>query len=264
MWRGRYAVTAVFGLIACVSSCSLILNWDPDGLPCGANKECADTYSCMVSECVADGSIPEDSTCSQEPQCEGAPDVTCGSNPFTCRRRCTKPFETNSVCRSDEREYCRPEINRGTVGQAIGTCVKSECLTDNDCEVDRSCVSITSTALACMQLCQYDFDDLLNEYLDRCGGSTSGQQYCQPVGPRDNRTFVCLDLPDDASRQAVGDPCDPLVSPCVVGAACVIDKKCYKLCDETALPPVPQCGATEVCCPISSGGTARVCKAESC
>jgi hypothetical protein len=238
-------------------ACSLILNWDPDGLPCGTSKECASGYSCMVNSCVADGTIPLGETCSEDQQCEGEPDVTCGSNPFTCRERCEALLETTTTCGSTQ--YCRPELNTGATNQATGTCVDSECTNDDDCSLSAglTCVPVTETARACLQQCEYSF--ATGTYTDRCTPTSGGQvQYCQSIGPSGHISFVCLDLADGLSRQFEGGVCDPVTNPCDVGLICH-QTRCYWLCEGDGSGQCNIGTTQQVCLPLPGDGTARIC-----
>ncbi len=191
-----------------VSACSLILDWDAEGLPCDREKNCAREYSCLVDRCVAKESLVLNETCSQSDQCAGSPDVICGSDPFTCRRRCGDMYGAPGNCQADE--YCRPEQSRELENRWIGTCFASECRRDEDCRSDRVCVSISPTAGACLLQCDYDFST--GSYEDNCGGVDT-EQYCQPIGESRNQTLVCLEALGDI-RASLGGPCAPVENPC--------------------------------------------------
>ena len=80
-----------FGLI--FSGCSLILDWDPQGLPCEDTVTCADGYSCLVNLCILNDSVPEGSTCNRTEQCSG--DLICAN--FSCADACTKYYESSGA-----------------------------------------------------------------------------------------------------------------------------------------------------------------------
>jgi len=237
---GRRA--AILAAAASSLTCSLYLDWDPEGLPCDEEKRCAETYSCLVNRCVEEGSLPETTTCSLPEQCEGYPDVTCGSAPFTCRKVCNKLYSPTGNCEADE--YCRPERSRDFDDQWIGTCFPSECHQTSDCR-NRVCVPISGTAGACLMNCTYDFDT--GSYDDTCGSSLETEQYCQPIGVSGEQALVCLEAL--GARQGIGLSCDAVNTPCEHGVACV-DSVCRKYCIT-----IDDCQeATELCQRVENAG----------
>ena len=60
---------------ALCSSCSLMLDWDPNKQPCNTDAslpECDDGYSCASGLCVGDRTIPRGDDCAKDKQrCDG-------------------------------------------------------------------------------------------------------------------------------------------------------------------------------------------------
>lgn len=241
------AYVALLLALGLLGGCSLLLDWDKDGLPCD-NSQCDPGYSCLDSNnsCVADSSLPVDHACTYDIQC--APSLLCGQSPAVCRKACTSlDYQERSECGSGE--FCKPEIGRNN--QLVGICVESECLVDNECpDSGFACVSITSSANACLHSCGgVNVTLSYGDYSDNCGAS----EYCQPVGRAGSAQFACL----DASRNAAlpNQECDLISHPCPAGEhkndipasdesygyACV-DGFCRAYCDGT-----PACGAGFTC-----------------
>ncbi len=255
------AAAVVFGTTAC----SLYLDWDRAGLPCDDNDECYEGYSCLVNTCVEEKSVAIGDTCSADVQCAGSGTI-CGAAPFTCRERCPDETLYGSTTQCGQRSYCRPEPARPDSTAVIGTCFDSECSRDTDCKSDRICVPIELDAGACLLSCQYDFEN--NVYQDNCGSRGDVQTYCQPVGLRGKQQLACLERLTNVSAPVPPELCNPVQSPCVSGAACVVTGgtgKCYYYCRG-----IEHCGAGEECCPVVEANTSlsgplySVCKPAGC
>jgi hypothetical protein len=233
---------------AVLSSCSLKLDWSSEGLPCDSEKQCAKGFSCLVNSCVAEDSLAAGVTCSATQQCEDNPKTNpnctdcniCGSNPFTCRRRCVDNYFSNANCQTGE--YCRPELERENTTVWTGACIASECATGsgpcrNPTTTSGACVAVSAMANSCQQKCAVSFTAPVTTenpvgFGDTCGG---GQQYCQPIGPEDNQTLVCLKRLDNGATVPLntGDLCELVKTPCGFGDACVGNSQtyCRKYCD---------------------------------
>lgn len=243
------------------SGCSLLLTWDENLNPCDADFACFNGFSCLVDECVADGSRGEGETCDESRQCDQENNLICTPSGaadgirFTCRKSCTTYFTTSSTCGSDN--YCRPVINRK--GQACnidndcprgecvevpgepapnnrfcqffeGVCVPTDdCVADtfNGCAAGEICVELSSTANACLVHCEIVW--VTSSYADTCGSSDAEPKYCQPVGAEGSVQLVCLDTRQN-SAQLASSSCDPVDEPCAEGLAC-LGGICYRHCD---------------------------------
>ncbi|MBI5507355.1 MAG: hypothetical protein HY903_01255 [Deltaproteobacteria bacterium] len=280
---GRWGIALLsVAVLQLCGGCIFILNWSEEGLPCDANKKCNPGYSCLVNRCVAEGSLLAGETCSASKQCESYPENICGSNPFTCRKRCPSGYlaATAGVCSAGE--YCRHEVDRDQSNTYTGTCVSSECGTSADCNkpgatAGRSCVAVTPTANACMLTCEITQPPVAPpataDYEDTCG-SVTGQIYCHPVGPKDNPSLVCLSRleTDQTGLPDVGSECQVIANSCKSGAACVGSGRqlCRQFCD-TRDNDAQQLNANcpsnaQYCCPQPQSGTTvyAVCLPDGC
>lgn len=234
---------ALAGALTCVG-CTLILDWDPEGLPCEEGV-CADGYSCLASHpCVLDGSIEKGVTCSQDAQC-GVGLICAGG--FTCATPCAHNsyYKSTADCEADE--YCR-EQHQSVEGKDLwrGYCESADsCQGGAKCgdSDGKLCVEITSSANACLVGCEIAWTG--EDYDGNCGGTLTQIQYCQPLGKSDR--LVCRDTEADA--QEVGQECDLAGKTCKRELACV-DGLCRKYCklelddsDSTSDP----CGADKCC-----------------
>jgi hypothetical protein len=252
--------------------------------PCDSEKRCPDDRSCLVNRCVLSASLTEGSTCSASVQCEGYPASICGSNPFTCRRRCQNDYLSNAAGNCNTGEYCRPEPMREEPTVWSGTCVASECTGSDECRnygaSSMACVAVSFDANSCMQTCAITFTATANVdnpagYGDTCGG---GQFYCQPIGPTDNQTLVCLKRLDNGATVSLntGDVCELVQTPCGFGDACVGESQtyCRRYCDRGANEldgsnsRCPQDGPnpSRYCCQVTNnaGAAYAVCLPEGC
>ena len=275
--RGQSARTLFrrgFVLMAAATSfggCSLLLDWSPQGTQCDTTHPCAEQYSCLVNRCVAEGSLLTGETCSTTVQCEnnpqgtdcgkkGNPDcVICGSAPFTCRKRCLDNYLAGSAGICATGEYCKPEPDRDRNNeQWTGTCVASECTTQEDCNgrssSAKSCVTVTPSASACLLTCESPNYD--------CGSGPSGQVYCQPIGTNNTQTLVCLSRLDDnvSALPMTNEICRLVSNPCRSGDACFgtpgeTTGYCRRYCDPTTTDPCAALGSNYYCCTLMQEGS---------
>ncbi|MEO1173433.1 MAG: hypothetical protein AAFX94_15475 [Myxococcota bacterium] len=231
------------GCLLTASGCSLLLDWDQDGLPCSDTEpQCSEGFSCFFNqECVRDGATPRGEQCSEDRQC--APDLFCRN--AVCREPCSQAFYAEfDDCRGDE--YCAPFTP--TEGPIEGFCVESDCLEDSDCVEAgsvQSCVRIKVSAGACLSSCEFGFDPL---YFDTCVVEPGGvEAYCQAIG-RDDRDsgaeLVCLDAGDALE----GQPCNPILNPCQDGFTCDPTGSaavCARFC---SVNDPASCGSGQICC----------------
>jgi hypothetical protein len=274
---GKNLVTGL-SLIA-LSGCSQILDWSPEGLPCDAENKCGDGFSCLGKRCVADGSLAIRASCNSSVQCEGYPTNICGSQPYSaCRKRCLDNYLASVAGICNTGEYCRPEPERERPTQWTGTCVESECSTTAQCRNHNGasdvCVAVSPSANACWQTCTVSVS--AGVYSDTCG-TTDGLDYCQPIGPKDNQSLVCLSRLDNdlSGLPNPGDDCAPVRKPCRPGAACVGDAGavCRIYCDVTVnvdginrYCPSAGLNPPQYCCQVTNNGNPiyAVCMPEGC
>jgi hypothetical protein len=229
------------------ASCSLALDWDPEGLPC-LNGECAKGYSCLVNKCVADNSLAVGETCNKDQQCDAS--LVCAPNLFTCRIPCSETDGYKAPAECPSGEYCLPvRTDRdGDVQQYVyaGVCVQSErCSSDPQCpDAGDACVKISSSAFACLDRCEITWVGG-TDYTDSCGSSPRQPRYCTPVGQATAERLVCLDSRPTGGAQPKGAACEPVTQPCEPGFACV-QGSCYRHCNSN--PGSGICDAGETCC----------------
>ncbi len=229
--RGGIIATA-FG-VTLVAGCALFLDWDPEGLPCDDEKKCSEGYTCLVTQCIADNSLSERDTCTNDEQCRD--DLVCGNTPFYCRQPCYDFFRRGAC---EIREFCRPEHREGD-SVWKGTCFESECKSTSDCarlyrNQGRACVRITGSANACLFLCEPQVDPNTGVYSDNCGSTPSALKYCEVIG--EDHVPVCLD--QVGQPQGVNEICAPVASvshnACARGLSCVPDLAvCSPYCNST-------------------------------
>jgi hypothetical protein len=220
------------------ASCSLLLDWDGEPLPCDRDKECDPGFSCLGEVCVSDHSLDEGETCNLSVQCDAG--LRCTPYPYHgCRKPCADAyFKPTGDCTSGE--YCRPYLD----GDALvrGACVPSDCGGSRPCRGSgMSCVPIVTGANACLSGCEISWNG--GTYGDNCGSTAPEPKYCQPLGVDD--TLVCLDADNP---QAVQQPCEPVVSPCANGFVCQ-SGQCHQYCD----PAGGTCPGGANCVIVSTG-----------
>jgi hypothetical protein len=260
--RGRVLAAVGSAVIVLTAACSLYLDWDWAGLPCDADKECYEGYSCLVNRCVLEHSLPVGETCSEDIQC-AEDNTVCGSNPFTCRESCNAYYRPTSDC--GKALFCRPErVGDGASAQLQGTCFGSECTLDADCDATRICVTIELDAGACLSGCEYEIAPATGDHADNCGSVASNQLYCQPIGlPNDSR-LVCLERIGNDDGNTENNTCDSIENPCKqfddlsgkpTGLVCV-EGLCHELCNPA--PAVDVCESGKTCCPVRNRGDVTV------
>jgi len=233
------------GAVAALAGCSLALDWDPNGQPCDAKGKCLDGYTCVGggtgSTCVADHSLGAGDTCLTDVQC-GSGTVCTGPAVvgWACRKPCTSYF-LKDTCDADS--YCRPSQDpTSTTGVPRGSCVKSECATDADCQhelkIGSVCVHIDGTVGACLFPCK---DPSGTSGIPSCTGvsniwDAASSQYCQPLGS--SVRLVCLQ--QSATPQGVSAICgDKVTSATCNGLAGLLckDNLCRLYCNTVSKQP---------------------------
>ncbi len=220
-------------LIPLLSSCTLLLDWDPNEKPCDSQRRCLDGYSCLGTYCIADDSVAEGETCNQDAQC--ADDLACSPGPFVCRKPCSRYFEFTQNC--DAGEFCMPYPTTDANGapKIGGACYASQCTSTAQCDSGEVCVKIHSSASACIPGCELRWT-ASSLYADSCEPEPGKPQYCQPIGAQGGDMLVCLETSDTA--QGVGDICSPVSQPCLPGLAC-ISGVCKQHCNLSGGEPCP-------------------------
>lgn len=244
--RGWTSVAFAVALAAGGSSaCMLVLDWEPEGLPCQSDGSCGDGYSCLSQSqtCVKDGSTSRIEPCTLDQQC--ASGLKCVG--FLCREPCPKYFESGGQDPCDLDEFCKPFAAPGLVPPWRGYCSPTECGADADCVDARdgtACVSVKPGASACFSDCEPKFAG--GVYGDSCQGLTP--KYCQDLGRAGFEQFVCL----DAGGLPTGAPCSLINNACARGATCY-QSVCMKYCNPASTSDPVNCQAGELCCSVERG-----------
>ncbi len=226
-------LAAAGGLI----SCSLLLDFNPDGLPCDVanGQACLAGYSCNAPSpntyiCIADGALKKDAPCQLDRQCHSG--LLCPSEVGTCVAPC--PIAAAYVAGSPNcptGEYCRPTMSTAMfsdgqvhAAQRVTACVPSDnCTPGAPCDSSAvrggSCADMKG-ASACVIGCEVTF--AATTYRDNCGADALGNpRFCQALGPGPGYdVLACLDA--GPTPQAVGSPCgNPVAQPCAPGLGCI-------------------------------------------
>lgn len=122
--RGSLITVAIAAAV--VAGCSLLLSFDPNGLPCDAQGKCLAGYACVNQRCIHSTATNSCGGCGPGQRCRvGSTSSTCV--PDTCAFRICP---VGSSCVSDGGTACVPVRSPGE-GQA--------CATDNDCIAPKLC-----------------------------------------------------------------------------------------------------------------------------
>ncbi|MGA9523157.1 MAG: hypothetical protein WBV82_16945, partial [Myxococcaceae bacterium] len=115
-------LTTLVGALV-MSACSLLLDFDPEGQPCGEFEECLEGYSCVDGECRS-GSVPIF-------DCSACPSGGC----LPGRDECVPNTCAFKVCPAGER--CEDVAAAGPICRPIPvTELGAKCLGDADCAFD--------------------------------------------------------------------------------------------------------------------------------
>ena len=199
--------------------CSLIVSFDEDKRPCGADAngdklgDCLEGYSCLYSQCIANGSVTRANTCTVSAHCEGA-DV-CAVPGFVCRQPCTWAFGDSNEC-ADANMVC--VMATDSFNSPLAACVPGSCETECDSPND-DCVLIKPSLGRCYPACTLscDVDKGCDGHCESVDGSLRS---CQVAGT--NSALVCLPATDPSSAPGQDQPCDLVDIPCGPGFGCVI------------------------------------------
>ncbi|MBJ79901.1 MAG: hypothetical protein CMH60_01145 [Myxococcales bacterium] len=253
-------------LIAVSGSCSLSLDWDPDGLRCanGESTLCGEGYSCLGGFCILDHSKAKGTSCLYDRQCES--NLICAKGFYTCAEACTEFYEASeTTCASNE--YCQPiavQDDSGDTYTYVGACIASTndctntngasqccneeeicCTNSQECQTGNVCVSIKSGAKACLTGCEFETPS--------SGGSTDLSTNCEPGGTLNpycdylgssSEQLVCLGHPSDTFQGELAT-CNKVTSPCQEGHVCH-NTLCHVVCSLTS----PECGTSQTCCQV--------------
>lgn len=247
-------------LLAGVSSCSAVLDWDYEGLRCDAENPCLDGFSCRATECVGEHSLVKNETCTSDMQCDFQY-ICSPEKMLICTTKCSY-FYTSDDCPfvSDEGrgDYCMPVADTSI----RGVCMPGdECTNGQDCQcngdtcanIGDTCVEVSDNTRVCQVGCEVMWGLAgENAYDDTCAPTAGSPTYCQPVGGISKKKLVCLDA---TSAQADGDRCTVGSQPCRRGSLCVNDR-CQPYCNLAWNPETdvagsnPTCAETEFCCDL--------------
>ena len=249
-------------LIVMISSCSLSLDWDPDGLRCtpGNNPICGEGYSCLGGFCILDHSQAKGTSCLLDRQCEG--NLICPQRFYTCAQACSDFYDASeTTCASNE--YCHAIYLQDESGEGfsyVGACLagtndcantngatqccdESEicCENSQDCQTGNVCVSIKSGAKACLTGCEFQEPSAGgSDITTSCEALSTLKPYCDYLGSS-NEKLVCLSHPSD-TFQGEGETCDKVENPCQEAYVCH-NNACHAVCSLSS--------STCNCCSVS-------------
>ena len=245
---------------ALCSSCSLMLDWDPNKQPCNTDAslpECDDGYSCASGLCVGDRTIPRGDDCAKDKQCSEYPAGVCTPDPSICRVKCTV-YYGSSECEAGY--YCRPSSTTEGTATTRGSCVQSECPTPGaatGCAPKQFCFKVTSSANACLAPCGKPTATITTSALGSC--TTTGYT-CQPIGVSPAVALACIKQSKPAA--SLGGTCDLGGSTCDATGACIgsslggtgTSATCRTLCDPAATTAATDCHGS-ACQPVTASGS---------
>ena len=227
------------------AACTVMLDWEPEGLPCSEEWLCTDGYSCRVNECVTLASVDKNDTCTDTDQCIGG-HICSPEPPRICTTSC-ESFMTGDDC---VEEYCMP-VADPAIG---GICIPGDGCVQGGCEPIDTCVELNDSTSVCLADCEITWDGTsATEYLDNCGSTTGDPYFCQAVGGRDKEQMVCL--ASNTQAQNDGSNCNNGSQPCKNGSGCV-GNFCRQYCNlalntSTSEQVNPGCEADELCCALT-------------
>ena len=244
---GRWlSYLCLFGLASCALSCTVMLDWEPEGLPCSEEWECSDGYSCRVNECVSLASVNKNDTCTETDQCING-HICSPEPPRICTTSC-ESFMTGDDCIE---EYCMP-VSDPAVG---GICVPGDgCEDGTACNPIDTCVVLNDSTSVCLADCEISWEGASGtDYLDNCGSTTGDPYFCQAVGGRNKEQMVCLESSTQAQND--GSNCNNGSQPCKNGSGCV-GNFCRQYCNlalntSTSDGSNPGCEGGQLCCALT-------------
>ena len=265
-------------------SCSLLLQWDHEGLACvqDANTSsytCLRGYSCVVQDnlCVGGSSRGPQASCYEPAQCRAGLVCPAGGDSldaaslavgFRCLSPCaggdpstpsTQIYEA-SACGAGE--ICYPFPSR-TAGRIDSACDDGDnCAQDQVCSSVRAgsggiCISMSPTARSCLPSCTISaVNDTTKtpagSYKDNCGGASGA--FCQLLGLPGKKHMTCQKA-GSLTPLKLNDACaNAIANPCPTGSGC-INQICRSYCLTVAssTPKQSTCAINEQCCGIDYG-----------
>jgi len=215
---------------------------------CEEDGSCPRGTSCLVAECIQDGSLEVSDTCLHENQC--GEQLTC--HDFICKPGCSRVYQIDD-CPGGE--WCKPKPVPDASPPA-GGCTPSECdpATTSFCDETNVCVAFAVHVGGCLPYCEYGFSS--GAYQDSCVDTFTDDLACQTLGV--NFAPVCLTGGSDTGPIAGDAGCDIVSNPCQPGNTCV-DVVCRELC----FPGEPDaCEVGESCVPMGSRTDIAYCRAD--
>ncbi|MCC6809633.1 MAG: hypothetical protein IT381_19545 [Deltaproteobacteria bacterium] len=194
---------ALLAGIACLwfAGCSLIIDTGINGLKC-ANKQCRPDYSCRAEDCVANNSLKEGETCTDNIQCSTG--LICPHALFVCARPCNKVYDVNNDC-GGTNTVCAPVYDLANKGKFKGgACVKAECSGDDANKAcqdlggrlaspnsNNRCVRLAQNGGMCLPICQIGIRVAdSSRGVDQCVADSQGNPtHCGRVA---NGDLICL------------------------------------------------------------------------
>lgn len=218
------------------AGCSLVLDWDEDGLQCTEADVCEASFSCLGDRCVRDESLSLWETCNRHAQCKKL--YACSPYPpRVCSAPCTEYFSPDASQHCPDSQYCVPYRDRdGSMEVIKGVCATSKCAQDDDCDDPTKttddlaiCVAIRPAVGACLTGCQVRVKDSDGTYSDQCAPAAGGpRQACQPLGTGNAERLVCLEMVEPPAEE--GALCTPVTNTCDLGMAC-LNGQCRRYCN---------------------------------
>jgi len=244
-------LSLVLGFTACDTERSALSH----SVHCTSNEDCDAGFSCFLNTCIEDGTLEEGDTCTSEVQC-GDGLICFGS---VCMNGCRDIYHQDHC---PDGYWCDPENHQFTEDPFgfrfyAGECTESECnpSSNSECGEGETCLQVTPGIGACIQSCQYGFND--GFYEDTCQPQDDLAHSCHVIGQTE--TAGCLPS-GSTSGPAVGFAgCDTINRPCRPGLVCV-NVVCRRLCsNEVQSEPCP---VAESCVELSQDHDFSFCRAD--
>ena len=226
-------------LLALLGGCTVVLDWDYEGLTCGDNQPCLEGYSCFVSRCVQVQSIPRDQPCSVNEQCQEA--LVCPDPVFRCTNGCANLWDGGDCSAG---HYCLP-VNDEKNPTLIGACIAGLGCSEEGCSDGEVCANFNESTSECLDACKVDFTSGVastNCFVDM---ETETRKVCHRLGGAGDRVLACLEL-EKVNIETVESSCDAVENWCGAESLC-LNKRCVGLCN---MSETNVCGGAEECCAL--------------
>ncbi|MEE2961570.1 MAG: hypothetical protein VYA34_12575 [Myxococcota bacterium] len=234
-WR-RLMIPCLLPLLV---GCTVVLDWDYEGLACGDDQPCMEGYSCFVSRCVQIQSIPRDQACSVNEQCQQG--LVCPAPVYRCTSGCANLWGGGDCSAG---HYCLP-VNDAKNQTLIGACVLGSGCSEQGCPDGKICANLNESTSECLVACEVDFSSgaaSTNCFADMETGTGA---FCQRVGGASDRVLACLEL-ENANVGLLGKSCDGAENWCGSESLC-LNKRCVGLCN---MSETNVCDEAEECCTL--------------